>query len=122
MADFLSKEFTYAVVGASNNPEKYGYKVLKSLSESGYRVIPINPREKEILGLKVYKSISEMEFIDVVIFVVPPNVTLEILPDCVKKKITKVWLQPGSESNEIFDFCMKNKIEFFFGCMLLQNK
>lgn len=45
----IDKNFIYAVVGASNNEEKYGYKVFKDLLDAGYKVLPINPSEKEIL-------------------------------------------------------------------------
>lgn len=122
MVDFISKEFTYAIVGASNNPEKYGYKVLKELNDNGYKAIPVNPKEKKILGLKAFKSISEVESIDMVVFIVPPKVTMDVLQECLAKGINKVWLQPESESKEAFDFCAKNKIKFFFGCMLMEKK
>ncbi|MBN1157173.1 CoA-binding protein [Candidatus Woesearchaeota archaeon] len=122
MTEFISKKFTYAVVGASNNQDKYGYKVLKELSGKGYSVVPVNPKEKEILGLRAYRSISEVKKADVVIFVVKPEVTLEVLKECLKTRIDKVWFQPGSESSEAIEFCTKNRIDFFLGCMLIQKK
>jgi predicted CoA-binding protein len=45
----INKNFLYAVVGTSNNKEKYGYKVFKDLLNAGYKVLPINPNEKGIL-------------------------------------------------------------------------
>jgi hypothetical protein len=68
----VNKDFLYAVVGASTNEEKYGYKVFKDLIDAGYKVVPINPNEKEILGEKVYPTLSEVkQTIDVVIFFTP---------------------------------------------------
>lgn len=53
----INKDYLYAVIGASNNKEKIGYKVFKDLLEGGYKVIPINPTEKEILGKQVYRTL-----------------------------------------------------------------
>ena len=49
----------YAIIGASNNKEKYGYKVLKDLKEKKIDVVPINQHEKEILGLKVIQILKK---------------------------------------------------------------
>jgi uncharacterized protein len=115
----------YAVVGASNNKEKYGYKVTKTLKELGLKVIPINPKEKEILELKVYSTLKKVkEKIDTVVFVVPPNVTEKILEEVKEVGIENVWFQPGSESEKAINFCKKNKInETHNACiMVAQNK
>ena len=119
----LGKNNTYAVVGATRNKQKYGYKVLKSLKESGYKTIPINLKEEEILGLKVYKDISEVHFkIDVVIFVVPPFVVEKILYDVKKMRIDKVWMQPGSESEKSIKYCKDNNIECIHDmCIIINN-
>jgi hypothetical protein len=78
----INKDFLYAIIGASNNEEKYGYKVFKDLLKGGYKVIPINPNEKEILGNKVYSTLSvTKKKIDVVIFVTPPTVTEKVLEE-----------------------------------------
>ena len=80
----INKDFFYAVVGASTNEEKHGYKVFKDLLDAGYKVVPINPNEKEILGEKVYPTLSEVKkTIDVVIFVTPPTVTEKVLEEVV---------------------------------------
>jgi predicted CoA-binding protein len=52
MAGLIDKSFTYALIGASNNQEKFGHKVLKDLLDKGFCVVPINPHEEEILGKK----------------------------------------------------------------------
>ena len=111
----INKDYTYAIIGASNNTEKYGHKVLNDLKNSGYKVIPINPKGEKILGLKTYKTLEEaneeQKNIDVVIFVVPPRITEDILNSVKKINIKKVWLQPGSESKEAIEFCKENNIE-----------
>ncbi len=91
----INKNFLYAVVGASNNEEKYGYKVFKDLLDGKYKVIPINPNEKEILGNKVYPTLSATkQKIDVVIFVTPPTVTEKVLEEVNALNIKNVWMQP----------------------------
>ncbi len=119
----LNKNNVYAIVGATKNKQKYGYKVLKDLKDSGYNVIPINLKEKEILGLKTYQNILDIDFkIDVIIFVVPPIVTEKILQDAKKININKVWMQPGSESKKAIEYCKKNNMECIHNaCIVIKN-
>jgi hypothetical protein len=108
----LNKNFVYAVVGASNNHEKYGYKV-----------VPINPHEQKILNLKVYENLSEVPFkIDVVIFVVPPNITEKILEEVKRLQIKNVWMQPGSESQKAIKFCEDNNLNYVANsCIMIER-
>ncbi|MFA7298246.1 MAG: CoA-binding protein [Candidatus Absconditabacterales bacterium] len=120
----INKNFLYAVVGASNNEEKYGYKVFKDLLNSGYKVLPINPTEKEILGEKVYPTLSDVkQKIDVVIFVTQPIVTEKVLEQVKTLEIKNVWLQPGAQSDAAIEFCKKNMIECIHdACIMIQRK
>ena len=120
----INKKYLYAVVGASNNEEKYGYKVFKDLLEWWYKVIPINPNEKEILGIKVSPTLSATEKkIDVVIFVTAPAVTQKILEEVKSLGIKNVRMQPWAESNVAIDFCKKNNIDCIHdACIMIQRK
>ncbi|MFA5021791.1 MAG: CoA-binding protein [Patescibacteria group bacterium] len=120
----IDKNFTYAVIGASANQEKYGFKVFKDLKEAGFKVIPINPSLKELLNIKAYPLLTVVPVkIDVAIFVVPPPITETILEEAKKLGIKKVWLQPGSESQRAIDFCQKNKIECIHdSCIIIDQK
>ena len=127
MVDFINKKFSYAAIGASNNKEKYGYKVFKDLLESGYKVIPINPYETLIDEVTVYSSLTNYYLetkkkIDVVITVVPPKITESIIEESKKLGINKVWMQPGSESVEAIDLCIKNNIDFISGSCIMIEK
>ena len=119
----INKKFLYAVVGASNNEEKYGYKVFKDLIDAGYKAIPIHPSEKEILGEKVYTHLSDVkEKIDVVIFVTQPKVTEKVLEEVKTLGIKNVWLQPGAQSDAAIQFCEKNNIECIHdACIMIQR-
>ena len=110
--ELINKDYTYAVIGASNSPDKYGYKVLKDLKEKGFNVVPINPKEKKILGLNVYANVNQVQqSIDVAIFIVPPNITERILEEIEQKGIRKIWMQPGSESEKAIKYCKEHNIE-----------
>lgn len=120
----INKKFLYAVIGASNNTQKYGYKVFKDLLDARYKVIPINPKEKEILGEKVYANISEVkEKIDVVIFITPPIVTEKVLEEVKMSEITQVRMQPWAESDTAINFCKNNWIECIHNsCIMIHKK
>lgn len=88
-----------AVVGVAQRAEKFGFKIFRDLLAAGYRVHGINPRNGEILGETVYRSLSELpEIPDLVITVVPPEVTLEVVETAHQLGIKEIWMQPGSES------------------------
>jgi uncharacterized protein len=120
----INKNYNYAVIGASTNPEKYGFKVLKDLLDGGYKVIPINPKGGEILGIKVFTNIDEVtEKIDVAIMIVPPEIGLKILPQLKEQSIDKVWFQPGSENEAMINYCKENEVECVTNaCIMIRRK
>jgi predicted CoA-binding protein len=120
---FLNEENTFAVVGASREPRKYGYKVYENLKNAGYRVYPVNPNADEILGDRCYPDLESLpNAADVVDAVVPPKVTEQIVRTCKKLGITRVWLQPGSESEKAIRFCEQNGIDVVYGvCVMIER-
>ena len=118
----ITKNETIAVVGASNNHRKYGYQVVADLISKDYHVIPINPKEENILEIHAFPELKHVKTkIDWVVFVVPPRITEKILVDVKKLKIPSVWMQPGSESDKAIKFCMKNNINCVHDtCIMLQ--
>ncbi|MCA8959385.1 MAG: CoA-binding protein [Planctomycetes bacterium] len=98
IARFLAAE-TFGVVGVSRDPSKYGHKVLAHYLARGRRAIPIHPRETEILGQRVYASLSDVtEAIDAVSIITPPQVTETVVEEIAANGIPLVWMQPGAES------------------------
>jgi predicted CoA-binding protein len=124
MHSLVNENNKYAVIGVSKNPEKYGHRVFKDLLGAGWIVYPVNPKESEILGQKVYPKLLNIdEKIDVVIFVVPPKVTLEVLNEVKEIGIKNVWLQPGSESKEAIEYCKENEINCIHdACIMIERK
>jgi predicted CoA-binding protein len=122
----LIKEFMaqkkFAVIGATNNPEKYGNRIFKNLTKRGYEVYPVNPNLKEIEGVKCYPTLSDVPVrVDVVDFVVPPNVTESILKECKKLGLDNIWLQPGSESDAAITYCRDNNFKVVYGTCVMLN-
>ncbi len=92
---------TVAVVGASNDPEKPSKEVAEYLMQQGYRIIPVNPKEEEVLGEHSYSSVEEIpEEIDVVEVFLPPDKTPEVAEAAVRAGANVLWLQEGITSDE----------------------
>ncbi len=111
----------WAVVGASTKHYRYGYKIVKELEEAGYNTLPITPKYRNIDGIKAYTDISHVEegLIDVVNFVVNPSIGIHVLKECIRKGITRIWLQPGTVSEEILAMAKSHNIEVVEGCILV---
>jgi acetyltransferase len=79
-----------AVIGASREPGKVGYAVLKNIIDSGFqgKIYPVNPKAEEILGIKAYKSILDIsDDIDLAVIVVPASIALDVAEECGKKGV-----------------------------------
>lgn len=112
MIDLLKdKNNSIALIGASTNKEKFGYKILVDLDNKGHVVIPINNKETEIEGKKVFKNVNEISDCPSIInFVVPPHIGFKITKDLVESGYDNFWYQPGAESDEISEYLdSKNK-------------
>ncbi|MBI4090502.1 MAG: CoA-binding protein [Candidatus Komeilibacteria bacterium] len=102
-----------AVVGASNNAEKYGNRIVRHLVEEGHAVFPVNPKEKIILNLPSYRKVGDIETaIDIVDIVVPPEVTMKVLRYLKTLGRINVWIQPGAESDEVIAYLEKYSNQF----------
>ena len=105
-----NKSNSIALIGSSNDPRKYGNKILLDLTKQGYTVYPVNNKEKQIEGLKAYKNVEMLEEIPSIInFVIPPDEGLVVTRDLVEKGYDNFWYQPGAESDEISEFLKINK-------------
>jgi predicted CoA-binding protein len=97
----LTEATTIAMVGASSNPEKASYGIMQKLQKAGYRVIPVNPRETEILGERSYPSLIDVpERIDIVDVFRRPEDAPSIADDAVTIGAKALWLQEGIVSED----------------------
>ena len=92
---------TIAVVGLSGDPEKPSYGIAQALQHYGYRVIPVNPREVEVLGEKSYASLGEIPVpVDIVNVFRRADQTPPIAAEAVAIGAKCLWLQSGIVSEE----------------------
>ena len=97
----LTDATTIAMIGASSNPDKDSHGIMRKLQKAGYRVIPVNPREPEILGETSYPSLLDVpERIDIVDVFRPAEEAPAIADDAVTIGAKALWLQTGIVSEE----------------------
>ncbi|WOE71031.1 CoA-binding protein [Hydrogenimonas thermophila] len=109
---------TIAVVGLSPDPEKASYRVAKYLQQEGYKIVPVYPKEDEILGEKVYRTLAEIPFpVDMVDVFRKPSAVGPIVEACKSRGDVKVvWLQVGIVNNEAAESAVKS------GMKVVQNR
>jgi predicted CoA-binding protein len=97
----LSDASTIAVVGASSNPERASYGIMQRLQQSGYKVIPVNPREQEVLGEPAFASLADIPVpVDIVDVFRRAEDTPPIADEAVAIGAKVLWLQSGISSEE----------------------
>ena len=108
-----------AIIGASQDRNKFGNKAVRVFA--GFKVYPIHPKLSEIEGHKAYTSIlqvPEKEF-DMVSFYLPPPVGMQVIEDVAKVKCKEVWLNPGSESEELVEKAEKLGLNVIQACSIV---
>ena len=93
---------TVAIIGASSDRSKFGNKAVRAFRDRGYRVFPVNLREAEIEGVQAFKSIRDVPVRPQMISVyLAPPLLLGLLPDIAARGCDELWLNPGTESDEV---------------------
>lgn len=118
--EFLAQP-VIAVVGVSQNPNKFGRIVYKDMKHKGYHVLGVNPKLESVIGDPCYPSLEALpEKPGAVVTVVQPSVTEEIVKECARLGIQRVWMQQGSESPAAIQFCQQNGIQVVHGeCIMM---
>jgi predicted CoA-binding protein len=97
----LESARTIAMVGASSNPAKAPYDIMKGLLAAGFTVIPVNPSETEVLGQRAYGSLEEIpDPVDIVDVFRRAEQAPEIADAAVRIGAKAFWLQTGIVSEE----------------------
>src|SRR5262245_13536506 len=111
---------TVAVVGASNDRRKFGNKALRAYRAQGYTVIPINPHESQVEGLRAYPSVLDVpDPIDMATVYVQPDIAMSLLPEFEEKRIGEIWINPGAESDELMAEASRRKLNAIFACSIV---
>jgi predicted CoA-binding protein len=107
---------TIAVVGLSSRPNRPSYEVARYLQEHGYRIVPVNPNETEVLGERAYASLADIpERIDVVDVFRRAEETPAIARDAVAIGARVLWLQEGIVSDEAARIATDGGLEVIMG-------
>ena len=98
----ILKEYrTVAIVGASSDPERPSFRVLRYLSEHDYNVIPVNPNEREILGMTCYPNLSSIpEKVEVVDIFRRSEEVMPVVEEAIKIGAKAIWMQEGVINEE----------------------
>jgi predicted CoA-binding protein len=113
----------FAVFGASDNPEKFGYKVYKTYLRHNMKAYPINPRLEKIEGNAVYKTLESIpEKVTSISVITPPAVTEQVVDDAIKFGIKNIWMQPGAENQAAIEKAEKAGVNVIHGgpCILIE--
>ena len=109
-----------AVIGASGDPRKFGNRAVRAFLRQGYTVIPINPHETEVEGLKAYRSVLDVPGnIDMATMYVQPEIGEQIIEEIARKHIAEVWLNPGAESDALIARARALSIQPIVACSIV---
>ncbi len=112
---------TVAILGASRDPRKFGYRSVVSHLRHGYEVYPINPHADEIAGVKAYPSLDQVPLstIERISVYLPAETGLMLLDQIAAKHPREVWFNPGSESSELLERAESLGLPVIAACSLI---
>lgn len=109
-----------AVIGASSQRTKFGNRAVRAFLAQGYTVIPINPNEAEVEGLKTYPTVLDYPgTIDMASIYLPPEIGEQVIGEVAQKGIAEVWLNPGAESDELIARAKALDIQPIVACSIV---
>lgn len=116
----MLKEKVWAVVGASDNPTRFGYKIYQTLKKHDYTVYAVNPGLEKIGDDPVYKDLQSLPSKPTVVnMVVNAKAGLKVLEEMKELEITNVWFQPGADSKEVVQLAKDLGLSFVEDCILV---
>lgn len=113
----------FAVIGASEDPSKFGHRVFASYLRHGRTVYPINPRASTILGQAVYPDLASLpEPVEAVSIITPPAVTERVMDEVIAAGVKHVWMQPGADSPAAVRKAREAGLSVIYGgpCLLVE--
>ena len=114
---------TVAIVGATDDPAKYGYVIYRDLKRKGFSIFPVNRNRETVDGDEAFKQLADIPQVPTVVnIVVPPKATEQILQQCLELGLMNVWLQPGTESAGNLTFLQKHPFNYLANaCIMVQS-
>jgi predicted CoA-binding protein len=110
--EILKTKKKFAIVGASDNPERYGYELVHAMSRAGYTVFPVNPKYSEILGIQCYPSLKDLpDKPEVVLAAMAPGNLNKVIESVAEIGSPMLWLPPDCWSEEVLSKCRSLNVE-----------
>ena len=123
LRSLLGQARVVAVVGISSKPWRPSHEVASYLQEHGYRIVPVNPNEEEVLGEQVYASLLDIPddvHVDVVDVFRRAEHTPEVARDAVAIGARMLWLQEGIVSDEAARIAAEGGLEVIMGVCIMK--
>ncbi len=115
---------TVAVVGATDNPDKYGGRIYRNLKAKGFKVLAVNPTRDTVDGDAAYATLADLpEEPTIINVVVPPHVGIKIAEEADALGYKRIWYQPGADSAEIVAYLVSHAFDFLAGpCIMVETR
>lgn len=115
---------TIAVVGATDNAEKYGNVIYKDLKRKGYRVYPVNPGRDTVDGDAAYATVADLPVTpDIIDLVVPAEIGVKVVRQALDVGYDRIWVQPGAESPELLRLLQESDAEYIAdACIMVRSR
>jgi hypothetical protein len=111
---------TVAIVGASSDRSKFGNKALRAFQAEGHTVVPVNPNETTVEGIRAYRSVLDVPGpIDIATVYVQPEVGTQLLAEFEQKQIAEIWINPGAESDELVAEAKRRNLHIIQACSIV---
>ena len=128
IADFFAQR-RIAVVGATPNTARFGYRIFRYLRErGGHEVFGVHPSAEAIDGVPLHRSLADIPApegggppVDAVNLVVNPSIGIDVVRQAADLGVKRIWAQPGAESREIAAFCRDRDLAYVEGCVLVEG-
>jgi predicted CoA-binding protein len=115
-----------ALVGATNDSTKYGNIIFRDLRKKNYTVYPVNPQATTVEGEPAYKNLTALaseKSIGLVVYVIPPKLTLAGLKEAESLGLKRVWIQPGAGDEAVRAYLDEHGFEYLMdACVMVQTR
>lgn len=121
---FLNTVKNVAIVGISDKPERASFQVASYLQVQGYKIFPVNPVLKEVLGEKAYPTLQALpQKVDIAVIFRKPEDLPEVVNQAVTAKIQKIWIQLGIVNNEAAMKAQKSGLQVIMDrCIMTEHR
>ena len=110
----------WAVIGANNDPDKFGNIIYKRLKSAGYIVYPVNPMYDNVEGDSCYPNLSSLpQKPEVLDMVVSPKIGKAFIVEAALLGIKNIWLQPGTYDSELLSLIKEKQLVSLQNCVLV---